>query len=247
MRGDEEMLEARGQRVGLDAGKSLVEPCAHVAEHDVVARCTSVPLLPEGGGSLLHPPAPAWPVFLSDHPIGHIGATVIKERVEDVFRAEDAGVDVAVRPLHGSDEIGQHAGLIFRIHQILVERTTQRGLAAVVVEAGGGLIEPLIESGFDACGEFGVFPGVILVAEQPGGECDDPAVHVIIRGVGNGRSGWGFPGRPVVEADVDDALLGAGGEVIHIALHPFVVATETLDVTIIEVFVIGNEQEGGIP
>ena len=167
-------------------------------------------------------------VSLRDHAVGHVGAAVFQQRVEHVFRAEDAGIDVVVGLLHGGDEVGQHAGLVIRFHQPLVKRATERGLAAVVVAGRVGVIELLVESDPDTGGQLGVFPGVVLSAEQSGGQGDDLRVHIVVSGVGDASLGLGLPRRPVVEADLYDAIFAAGGEVSHVTLQAVVMAAKVL-------------------
>ena len=181
------MLEGRRGGIEVDAGQRFVEPRADVAEHDVVARVGAVPLLPKRGGALLDPPAPARQVFLAGDAIGHVGAPVFQQRIQEVLRAQDAGVNVAVGLLDCRDQVADHARLVRRLDQALVERATERGLAAVAVKAGVGVVELRVERLLDAGGQLGVFARFGLIAQQAGGERHDLRVAVVIGGGGDVR------------------------------------------------------------
>ena len=95
-----------------------------------------VPLLPQGRRSLLNPPTPARQILLRRHLIRHVRAPMIGQRVENILCAENTGVNVAVTIRNFRDEVLHHSCLIFRLDQTLIQRATERNLAAIAVSTG---------------------------------------------------------------------------------------------------------------
>ena len=206
---DDEMLKSGCGKVGIDAGQRLVEPGYNVAVHDVVLRSAAAPTFPQGGRPLFDPVAPARLGLLGHDAISHVRATVFQQGVEQILRAEDAGVDMPVLLLDCGNEVAQYPGLVFRLDESLTKCEIQRGLAAVVVNARFGLVEFGVKGLFDARGQIVVCPGVFGFLQQSGGEGDDPCIYVIVSCVGNSRFGFCFPGGPIVQPDVHDAVFCA--------------------------------------
>ena len=66
---------------------------------------------------------------------GHGVPAVVAQRVEQILRAENAHVEMALVAIHIGRQFGHDAILLFRRDQPLVDGATQRRLAAVSIQA----------------------------------------------------------------------------------------------------------------
>ena len=120
MRRDREMFEPGRGLIGIDARQGFVKPGADVPEHDVIPGIGAVPLFPKRGSALREPPTPARLVGLRNNPIGQIDTIIFEQRIQEIFRAKNSGVDVIATFFDRRNEIADDQGAVGRFNQSLI-------------------------------------------------------------------------------------------------------------------------------
>ena len=251
---EEEVLEAGGVGVGLDAAEAFEEPGFDVSEHEVVVGVGAVPGFGEGGGAFAELSDVAGAVGLGGHVVEGIAFAGVGESADDVGEADVAGGDAVFVVCEGLDEVVQHRAALFVGDETEGEGHGVGGLAGVFVLVGVGVEVFVVEYFFDGLGAGGEIFGIFGFVEE-GGDFFEGGEH-LVPGGGAGEAFGGELGDagafgadvvPVAEAVVDDVVVGGAGEIFFVAFHGVVVVGEDLFVAVEDVGVPGGEDSGGGP
>ncbi len=265
---DENVAETGIGRIGANAGQVLVHPNGQVADlHHMIAGVhgrvggIAVPQLPHRGGALRDHVAPAGISGLGGDLIGQIGAAVIGKRAHEELRAHQASADVAVGHLYDIvHQAGEQGGAIFGRRQIEEQRQNARRLCGVVIDAGGGLQEALLERRVHLFGERFIAGGVRGLIEHAGiARREAQQVIVICRrdqcAIGDASGIFGMDQLGIFRrhAPIGVHVLGheAVLQVAALVLDPFldgrISALQHAPVAILVVQHTGHEEEGAGP
>ena len=232
-----------------DSGQELRHPRRDVAIHDMVARRSADPVLPEAARPPVEPVHPAGIARLRQHPERGVEMAVVRQRTRHIFGADDAEVGAAAASFHMLCELRGGLTTLHWRAEAEFERDGPGGRFPFGVSAVA-VIERVVEGGGDSGGESGEPVGVLAVAEQPGALRHERRQIEVVGGRSN--ASVHHPAlvamAPVAEAEFDDMPpVGERSEVADIPEHRLVIHLDERTVAGIEVDVPGDHDEGRVP